>query len=114
MSGLSRTPGKRVWVNSPPRVRIPPAPPEPLQKSAFGRFFVLNLPTGIKKPPEGGFFSDARGSAHDGDLFALATFVGVERQSSVFDVAFLVESDRARHAFEIGLTQCRQVFGRIG
>ena len=27
MSGLSRTPGKRVWVNSPPRVRIPPAPP---------------------------------------------------------------------------------------
>jgi hypothetical protein len=38
MSGLSRTPGKRVWVNSPPRVRIPPAPPEQ-QKSAFGRFF---------------------------------------------------------------------------
>ena len=28
MSGLSRTPGKRVWVNSPPRVRIPPAPPK--------------------------------------------------------------------------------------
>lgn len=28
MSGLSRTPGKRVWVNSPPRVRIPPSPPE--------------------------------------------------------------------------------------
>jgi hypothetical protein len=27
MSGLSRTPGKRVWVNSPPRVRIPLAPP---------------------------------------------------------------------------------------
>ena len=27
MSGLSRTPGKRVWVNSPPRVRIPPSPP---------------------------------------------------------------------------------------
>ncbi len=30
MSGLSRTPGKRVRVNSPPRVRIPPAPPESL------------------------------------------------------------------------------------
>ncbi len=29
MSGLSRTPGKRVWVNSPPRVRIPPSPPIP-------------------------------------------------------------------------------------
>ena len=28
MSGLSRTPGKRVRVNSPPRVRIPPSPPE--------------------------------------------------------------------------------------
>lgn len=28
MSGLSRTPGKRVWVNSPPRVRIPPSPPQ--------------------------------------------------------------------------------------
>ncbi len=28
MSGLSRTPGKRVWVNSPPRVRIPLAPPK--------------------------------------------------------------------------------------
>ncbi len=27
MSGLSRTPGKRVWVNSPPRVRIPLSPP---------------------------------------------------------------------------------------
>src|SRR5688572_14929166 len=29
MSGLSRTPGKRVWVNSPTRVRIPPSPPVP-------------------------------------------------------------------------------------
>jgi hypothetical protein len=27
MSGLSRTPGKRVRVHSPPRVRIPPSPP---------------------------------------------------------------------------------------
>ena len=27
MSGLSRTPGKRVGVNSPPRVRIPLPPP---------------------------------------------------------------------------------------
>ena len=30
MSGLSRTPGKRVRVNSPPRVRIPPSPPTTL------------------------------------------------------------------------------------
>jgi hypothetical protein len=27
MSGLSRTPGKRVGVHSPPRVRIPLSPP---------------------------------------------------------------------------------------
>src|SRR5262249_41260309 len=33
MSGLSRTPGKRVWANNPPRVRIPPPPP-PGQKAA--------------------------------------------------------------------------------
>ena len=39
MSGLSRTPGKRVWVNSPPRVRIPPAPPEPQNLLAHNRFF---------------------------------------------------------------------------
>ncbi len=36
MSGLSRTPGKRVWVNSPPRVRIPLAPPLINFKSANG------------------------------------------------------------------------------
>jgi hypothetical protein len=35
MSGLSRTPGKRVRVNSPPRVRIPPAPPKSLKAPAF-------------------------------------------------------------------------------
>ncbi len=28
MSGLSRTPGKRVGANNPPRVRIPPSPPK--------------------------------------------------------------------------------------
>ena len=51
MSGLSRTPGKRVWVNSPPRVRIPPAPPGNLFSSKLktrdphsnlnGGFFVF-------------------------------------------------------------------------
>jgi hypothetical protein len=40
MSGLSRTPGKRVRVNSPPRVRIPLSPPIPC---FTGYFFVLNL-----------------------------------------------------------------------
>ena len=33
MSGLSRTPGKRVWDNIPTGVRIPPSPPEaPVEK----------------------------------------------------------------------------------
>jgi hypothetical protein len=31
MSGLSRTPGKRVWDNIPTGVRIPPSPPEASQ-----------------------------------------------------------------------------------
>ena len=47
MSGLSRTPGKRVWVNSPPRVRIPLAPPlinfKPAKVMAFyDTFFIFN------------------------------------------------------------------------
>ena len=43
MSGLSRTPGKRVWVNSPPRVRIPLAPPRNHKKTRFeARFFMAN------------------------------------------------------------------------
>ena len=40
MSGLSRTPGKRVRVNSPPRVRIPLSPPIPCRA---GYFFELIL-----------------------------------------------------------------------
>ena len=40
MSGLSRTPGKRVWVNSPPRVRIPPAPPKIKALKKFKAFFL--------------------------------------------------------------------------
>jgi hypothetical protein len=39
MSGLSRTPGKRVGVHSPPRVRIPLSPPNasaPKGAFAFG------------------------------------------------------------------------------
>ena len=42
MSGLSRTPGKRVWDNIPPRVRIPPSPPDANKKALiFQGFFVL-------------------------------------------------------------------------
>ena len=40
MSGLSRTPGKRVWVNSPPRVRIPLAPPKTHKKTRQVRVFL--------------------------------------------------------------------------
>jgi len=40
---------------------VTPAPPEPLQTSAFGRFFVawpqLTQLSGQEKPPEGGFFT---------------------------------------------------------
>ena len=44
MSGLSRTPGKRVWVNSPPRVRIPLAPPPTnVKKRLFRRFFIARV-----------------------------------------------------------------------
>ncbi len=43
MSGLSRTPGKRVWDNIPPRVRIPPSPPD-TNRPLVGGFFI---PTGM-------------------------------------------------------------------
>ena len=39
MSGLSRTPGKRVGTKHPPRVRIPPSPPNLQQLRAFRAFF---------------------------------------------------------------------------
>ena len=39
MSGLSRTPGKRVWDNIPPRVRIPLSPPELKENRLSWRFF---------------------------------------------------------------------------
>ena len=41
MSGLSRTPGKRVRVNSPPRVRIPLSPPIPCFTGYFFGLFRL-------------------------------------------------------------------------
>ena len=34
-SGLRSTPGKRVYVNSVPRVRIPPSPPESVKQARF-------------------------------------------------------------------------------
>ena len=42
MSGLSRTPGKRVWVNSPPRVRIPPSPPIFVEKAPVMALFCFS------------------------------------------------------------------------
>lgn len=52
MSGLSRTPGKRVWVNSPPRVRIPPFPPYLNPKSLIdlGFFFFLKVSPPFSPP----------------------------------------------------------------
>ena len=45
MSGLSRTPGKRVRVNSPPRVRIPPSPPGKTKKRAPAARFAFHTHT---------------------------------------------------------------------
>ncbi len=46
MSGLSRTPGKRVRVNSPPRVRIPLSPPVSVAAGDLpkGRSIILAMP----------------------------------------------------------------------
>ena len=38
MSGLNRTPGKRVQGNTLTGVRIPLSPPKPLKNGRFGRF----------------------------------------------------------------------------
>ncbi len=46
MSGLSRTPGKRVGANNPPRVRIPPSPPTIKQTRALAARVSL-LPTSL-------------------------------------------------------------------
>ena len=51
MSGLSRTPGKRVWDNIPTGVRIPPSPPfqrpkqRALMRFLYSLFLCLLLPT---------------------------------------------------------------------
>ena len=47
MSGLSRTPGKRVQVHSLPRVRIPLSPPEHMPRKGhfFGRRLAKSLRT---------------------------------------------------------------------
>ncbi len=73
MSGLSRTPGKRVWVHSPPRVRIPPVPPNKKPRSA--RLFSLEQDR----------------SANHCYLIAFTGFVRVQSQSTIFDVAFGIE-----------------------
>ena len=43
MSGLSRTPGKRVYVNSVSRVRIPSSLPVTKDTAYSGVFFALIL-----------------------------------------------------------------------
>jgi hypothetical protein len=59
MSGLSRTPGKRVWVHSPPRVRIPPFPPLVKQIRPFWGVFCFYPP--IYPPPFFGMLSQSDG-----------------------------------------------------
>ncbi len=48
MSGLSRTPGKRVRVNSPPRVRIPLSPPN--QNATLAVAFAFDHAPGLPLP----------------------------------------------------------------
>jgi hypothetical protein len=43
MSGLSRTPGKRVWDNIPPRVRIPLSPPARSCKASRSNGFTFSV-----------------------------------------------------------------------
>ena len=43
MSGLSRTPGKRVWDNIPTGVRIPPSPPNAKNQAALQAAFLLGF-----------------------------------------------------------------------
>ena len=43
MSGLSHTPGKRAWVHSPPRVRIPPSPPGQKKNRSAQRSAVFSF-----------------------------------------------------------------------
>ena len=49
MSGLSRTPGKRVWVYSPPRVRIPPSPPNTKPSLVDGFLFFAPVARHLKR-----------------------------------------------------------------
>ena len=69
MSGLSRTPGKRVWVNSPPRVRIPPSPPHmnPSDENHLGFVFLASrfaVKTGGNVPKSTPLVGEALAQAH--------------------------------------------------
>jgi hypothetical protein len=106
MSGLSRTPGKRVWVNSPPRVRIPPSPPHTQQKCPSRGIFISRL-----IPTKG---DDACALTDDSNLVALAVLEGEQRQGAVFHIALFIKADGACHALvTAGFGQRRQVLGRV-
>src|SRR5690349_2413203 len=56
-----------------------------------------------KRPPRGRpSCRAANASVDDGDLAALATLVGVQRERAILDVALLVEADVAGHALVVG------------
>ena len=58
MSGLSRTPGKRVWGNTPTRVRIPPSPPNTLMFNVIFKKPSTRWQTAAEaeQPTKAGFF----------------------------------------------------------
>ena len=123
MSGLSRTPGKRVWVNSPPRVRIPPSPPIANKNAPHGAFFftarhrersaAISHLKGVAAAPFRGLAMTV-GLADDGDLVALAFLEGEQGQGAVFHVALFVKADGSSHALvTAGFGEGWQVLGRI-
>ena len=78
MSGLSRTPGKRVRVNSPPRVRIPPSPPN----APFMGYFFDQISAHIWK----------NGSAHRGfNYFFVACMQAMRTRYSICSVELVSE-----------------------
>jgi hypothetical protein len=70
MSGLSRTPGKRVGAKHPPRVRIPPSPPkDPRAATPITQLPIIEVTT--PKLVAMGKTIEARG-ALDGQIFRYA------------------------------------------
>ena len=73
-----------------------------------------------KTPPKRGFLSVLRAQSelrkltNHCNLLALASFVGVQRQGTIFNVALFVKCNIASHAFVGNAFELRQILGWIG